>query len=196
MGLGWYVLRTMPRLEYLAEKELRQDGFEVFSPRVNHPSQPTIGTEAPLFPGYLFLRCDPESNGWPSFRLAHRVIGWVRFGGVIPSLPDSAIDAIIEQLENSGQGLWKRFEKGEKVYVNSGGLECFAEVLEATRSPQSRSRVLVHFMNRLVQAQIPWEDLSPIHDHPNEIQRLPRRTRGRGRWINRNGPRPLAPIPA
>ena len=196
MGLGWYVLRTIPRLEYLAEKELRQDDYEVFSPRVNQPSQQDGASDALLFPGYMFLRCDPEADGWPSFRMAHRVIGWVRFGGVIPSIPDAAISAISNQLENSGQGLWKRFEKGEKVFVHSAGLECFAEMLEATKSPQSKSKVLLHFMGRLVKAQIPWSDLSPVQDHPNESERLSRRTRGRGRWIKGHGPRPLAPAPA
>ena len=196
MGSRWYVLRTMPRQEHLAEKELRQDGFETFFPTVGRPSQSDNKPDTPLFPGYLFLRCDPEADGWPAFRMAHRVIGWVRFGGVIPSLPEAAIAAIAVQVENSGQGLWRRFEKGEKVFVNSAGLECFAEVLEATKSPRSRSKVLLHFMGRLVKAQIPWDELSPVQDHPNERERLSRRTRGRGRWINGNGPRPLAPTPA
>jgi len=196
MGLGWYVLRTMPRLEYLAEKELRQDGYQIFSPRVNQESQEDNSSNTLLFPGYMFIRCDPEADGWPSFRTAHRVIGWVRFGGVIPSLPDEAIVAISEQLEDSGEGLWKRFEKGEKVFVNSAGMECFAEVLETTKSRQSRSKVLLHFMGRLVKAQIPWSDLSPVQDHPNEPGNLPRRTRGRGRWIKGNSPRPLAHNPA
>ena len=71
MSLDWYVLRTEPRGEYLAAAELESDGFQVFFPRVNTPNSRVGHDDLPLFPGYIFLRCDPQTrntsavcNGW------------------------------------------------------------------------------------------------------------------------------------
>ena len=191
MSLNWYVLRTEPRAEYLAAAELGGDGYEIFLPRVTSPNHRVGHDDLPLFPGYLFLRCDPESGGWPAFCLRHRVSGWVRFGGVIPTMPDEVISELQLRVEsiNSGKGLWQRFLPGEKVLVNSHGIEGLGEVIEEAKTPQARARVLLQFMGRLIQAQVPWSDLRPVQDQTTEIQHLPRRTRGGGRWIQGFGPR-------
>ena len=108
--MGWYVLRTEARSEYLCATELERDGFEVYlpciktlHPRLGHP-------DAPLFPSYLFLKCDPDLDGWPFFFPRHRVSSWVRFGGDIPSLPDTAMTALMERVEtiNRQGGVWRR----------------------------------------------------------------------------------------
>lgn len=184
MGFGWYVIRTMPRMEFSAERALCGDGYEIFSPTLDYPTGNLKATGSPLFPGYLFIRCDPESDGWPSFRPAHQVIGWVKFAGSIPIVPDSIIEQLLGRGGNSGPLLWEKFKKGDKVFVSSSGFECFAEVLEEAKSSHSTSLVLLNFMSRVVEAKVPWEDLSLAVDHPNEGHKLPRRTRGRGRRIN------------
>ena len=191
MGLNWYVLRTEPRAEYMAAAELDGDGFEVFFPRVTSPHQRVGHTDLPLFPGYLFLRCDPQSDGWPSFRMRHRVSGWVNFAGVIPAVPDEVIAEVAHRIDgiNATNGLWRRFRQGERVQVTSHGLGAVGEVVEEAKSPQARARVLLNFMGRLVQAQVPWADLQPVQHQITDNQRLPRRTRGRGRWIQGFGPR-------
>lgn len=193
MALRWYAASTEPRAEFLAASELERDGFEVFLPRVKvpHPHRGHIYT--PLFLGYLFLRCNPDRDGWPSFRPGHRIVAWVNFGGEIPSLPDEMISALMERLEtiNSEGGLWRRFQTGEKVRVVSGGLNTLAEVLEEAKSPQGRTKVLLSFMGRLVQAQVPWESLRPAEAEAQRAnQKAPRRTRGGGRWIRGFAPPP------
>lgn len=190
----WYVIRTEPRAEYLAASELVRDGFEIFLPRVNTP-HPRMGhSDEPFFPSYLFIRCDPESDGWPSFRKAHRVSGWVIFDGVIPSVPDETVADLIQHLEmiNREGGSWRRFHPGEKVRVVSAGMQSLAEVLEEPKSPQARVKVLLQFMGRRVSAHVPWESLLPADNEPGEKPRLPRRTRGKGRWVQGFGPRAAA----
>jgi transcriptional antiterminator RfaH len=196
MGLGWYVARTEPRAEFLAANELSRDGYEIFFPRVKSV-YPRVGhADMPLFPGYLFLRCDPDADGWPSFRRIHRILGWVGFGGEVPCLPDEVVIDMKERLEsiNNQGGVWRRFEAGEKVRVVSHTMEGLAEVVEVARSPQSRVKVLLQFMGRLIQVQVPWENLRSIDVQTWEKQRFPRRTRGKGRWIRSYGPRPVPSI--
>ena len=79
--------------------------------------------------------------------------------------------------------------RGEQVRVVSGNIETLAEVLQEAKSPDAKATVLMQFMGRLIQAQVPWEDLRPVDDNPPQMPALPRRTRGRKRWINGFGPR-------
>ena len=194
MAISWYVLRTEARAEYLAAKELASDGFEIFFPRAKTPHDRIGHSDSPLFPGYLFLRCDPQTDGWPTFRPKHRVYGWVSFGGEVPSLPDPVVSELMNRLEalNQSGGLWYRFRSGEKVRVVGNNMDNLAEVIEEASSPNARAQVLMQFMGRLVRAQVPWENLRLVQDPSSEKERHPRRTRGGGRWIQGFGARAVA----
>ena len=187
MSFNWYVVRTESRSEYLASKELEADGVEVFFPRVK-TRHPRIGhVDAPLFPGYIFVRCNPEVNGWPLLQARHRVSHWLSFGGVVACVPDEVMAEVVQRMDgmNIGQGLWRKYLPGEKVQIVSNGIESLAEVLEEAKSPQAQATVLFEFMGRLVQAKVPWEDIRPTD---NQNQWRPRRTRGKGRWIRGSMP--------
>ena len=196
MAHRWYAARTRPQAEFLAATELERDGFNIFFPIVKDPKPRKGHTDTPLFPGYLFLSCDPEGEGWPLFRPRHRIAGWVNFEGEIPSLPDEAMAELRQRLNylNREGGLWRRYQPGETVHVVSGSMESLAEVVEEAKSPQARVRVLLHFMGRLVQAQVPWENLRAVEKPDVAIQHAPRRTRGRARWNRGFGPTAVATV--
>ena len=183
--MKWYVIRTEPQADSLAAWELQRAGFEIFSPRVKVVHPKSERAEAPLFPGYLFLKWDLEERGNPPFQDAPHVSGLVNFGGITPPVPDEVIDDLAQRVQvlNSEGGLWRRFQVGEKVRVVSQSMEGLAEVAEEAKSPRSRVKVLLQFMGRLVPAQVPWESLRPVEAGTNVKSRAPRRTRGRGRWI-------------
>jgi transcriptional antiterminator RfaH len=191
MALNWYVLRTEPRAEYLAADALDREGLEVYLPLDRGPYSRPGRPDAPLFPGYLFLRCDPDTDGWPSFRGIHRVAGWINFGGQVHVIPDQDLSELARRVDmmNHQGGLWRRFQPGERVRIVSKTLETLAEVVEEPKSSRAKVRVLFEFMGRLVSGQIPWENVRPIEESPREMQRAPRRTRGKGRWVNGFGPR-------
>ena len=181
----WYVVRSEARAEYLAAKELMADGLEVFFPRIK-TRYPRIGhLDTPLFPGYLFIRCNPEVEGWPLLQPRHRISRWLGFGGVVSSVPDEVITEVVQRVEgiNCGQGLWRKYRPGEKVQIVSNGIESLAEVLEEAKSPQAQATVLFEFMGRLVQAKVPWEDIRPFEEQHQVLHLRPRRTRGKGRWV-------------
>ena len=181
----WYLIRTLPRSDRLAADELAGSGFEVYFPRLTKIHAVKGVTDEPLFPGYIFLRWDKRDSGLPSLRGLPHVAGWVSFGGVTPTVPDSEVTELASWTEdvNLKGGNWRRFEPGEEVRVVSGQLNCLAKVLEGSKSPRARARVLLNFMGRRVRAEVPWESLSPIEDGSGKQARPPRRTRGKGRWI-------------
>ena len=187
---AWHIIRTKPRAEYMAARELDRDGFEIFFPRIK-VAQPRVGhTDDPLFPGYLLIKCHLEGENRPVFRERHQVLGWVRFGDDIPSLPDETVAEITGYVEstNNGGGLWESFQPGQQVRVVTKNLDTLARVIEGAKSPSSKAKVLLHFMGRLIQAQVPWADLRPTEETSTEFARLPRRTRGKGRWTRGFGP--------
>ena len=192
MGLDWYVARTEPRAEFIATKELERDGYDVFLPLITETNPRPGRSESPLFPGYIFVRCVPDAEQWPTFRLAHRVTGWVRFGSEVPSIPDSDMVALKESLDriNRQGGIPRRFEPGEIVHVDAGHFQGLAEVLAIGKSPKARANVILQFMGQLVRAQVPWESLRLVEDRSEGIPRFPRRTRGKGRWVSTFRPMP------
>ena len=191
MAQGWYVLRTEPMAEYIAAEGLVRDGYEVFFPTVKSLFHRAGHSDAPLFPSYLFIRCDPEVDGSPVFRPSNRIAGWVNFGGEVPTVPDDVMAELTRRLDaiKGGEGLWKRFAPGDKVRVLSTTLDSVAEVVEESKSAQGKAKVLLQFMGRVIQAQVPWEYLKPLQDQPFPKLRPARRTRGKGRWIEGFGHR-------
>lgn len=194
----WFVARTQPQAESVAARELARDGFEVFAPRVKSVRSHGGTGEAPLFPGYLFLRCAPAEAGQYFFRPGHRIAGWVNFSGVVPPVPDAVVNELQQRVASIMRdgGLWRRYQAGEKVWVIANGLESLAEVVERAKSPQARVKIMLAFMGRLVPGQVPWDNLRPVVNEVGEPARLPRRTRGRGRWIRGRGPRTAGITPA
>ena len=184
MSEHWYVIRTKPRSEALASAEMERLGYQVLLPLVEEASSSYGRIVAPLFPGYLFLRCGDEAKEFPSLSLRRHVVGWVNFGGIIPTVADEIIEVLKEQLDVIGQegGLWKRYEAGEMVEVISGSVQSIAKVVEAPKSPQAKVKVLMEFMGRLVSAQVPWENLRKSNRDEVQTLRRGRRTRGGGRW--------------
>ena len=195
MPLQWYVARTKPHAEQAASSGLERSGFQVFAPYVRAWLPKGSHPRVPLFPGYLFLQCDMEEQGWPLLGHLPHVLGLVQFGGVAPAVPDEVIDALARRVEeiNGTGGLWTRYRPGEKVQVRLGPGESLAEVVAEPKSPHARLRVLMEFLGRRVYADVPWQDVRPAGDHNylgiESPAPAPRRTRGRGRWIRGFGPR-------
>ena len=194
MGLRWFVLRAKPRSEFLAVSELERDEIEVFTPFVKRRHGRMGPTKSPLFPGYLFVRCDPANEGWPSFRPGQHVLGWVNFRGEVPWLPDEIISNLKLKCDEMNQegGMWRQYKPGEIVRIDSASIQSFAQVLEDGKTAQSRVKVLLTFLNRSVPAQVSREDLQPVERVSESVIHPPRRTRGHGRWIQGFRPPALA----
>lgn len=192
MGMPrWYVARTKPRSEFAAASELERDGYETYCPIVKSSESHPRHVNAPLFPGYLFLRFDATAQTWPSFRSGHRVIGLLNFQGQIPWLSDEIVSNIMGQVDliNSKGYQVAGYSKGDKVEIVSDVIGGIAEVLEDTRSATVPVRVLLAFMDKVIKMQVPFASVRPFNDNISPL-RPSRRTRGKGRWCK--GFKPIA----
>ena len=192
MALAWYVARTSPRAEFLVRDQLESKGVEYFLPIVSTLSPRKGRDDAPLFPGYLFVRDDFESLRINSLRSMPGSMGLVTFDGTAPLIPDAVIASLRQRVAemNSSGGLRRRFQPGEQVWVRWGSSksEDLAQVISDAKSPQGRVRVLMEFLGRLVPADVAQSNIRPARDDEASRHqfRVPfrRRTRGKGRYVH------------
>ena len=195
----WYLARTRSRAEYVARDQLCSLGVEVFMPCVLTP-QPRPGRDGtPLFPSYLFVRLVPGDERAARLRMVPQMIGLVAFGGDVPPVDDRVIETIAERVDaiNAGGGLRMVPAHDGRVMLTVGQTEIPAEVVDHTRSSRARVRVLLEFLGRQVPAEIRVGSAA-LTGTKKPVDRMlttpvPRRTRGRGRWIQGYGAREAQP---
>ena len=56
---NWYLIKTKPRQEKIAKKNLKNQGYEAFCPVSKINNQLVI-----LFPGYLFVQLNEKTQNW------------------------------------------------------------------------------------------------------------------------------------
>ena len=96
MGAAWFVVHTQPNAEAKAKRHLVNQGFTIYLPfyrrRVRHARRNEIVASA-LFPGYLFVRFDPQQDRW-------RSINGTR--GVVRILGEDAAPRSVAELHHRG----------------------------------------------------------------------------------------------
>ena len=185
MESRWYVVRTKPRSEFLAANELaRNHSVEVYSPLVKSATTRNGSDVAPLFPGYVLIKINPETARWPQFGMEQHALGFVNFDGDVPWLPDEAVVELKQRCDSINQvgGLWRRYQPGDWVSVVTSNMQGAAQVVDDGRSVKTPVRILLQLFGRLVPAKVPRQSLQPLESHHDKEARAPRRTRGRGRW--------------
>ncbi len=142
-GPEWYPLQTRYQCEKKVDVGLRKEGFESFAPtriEARRWSDRTKLVEAPLFPGYTFVRMEAA----PELLIkVLRLPGLVRFvtrGSDLVAVPSEEME-IVRALAASNIGYEPRpFPAvGEKVRIRGGCLEGVEGVLTS----QSEEREVV-----------------------------------------------------
>ena len=199
MAGHWYLARTRSRAEYAARDQLSSLGVDVFMPSVVTPEPRPGRDDTPLFPSYLFVRFGLGEDRTARLGMVPQVIGLVTFGGEAPPVEERVIETIAERVDaiNAGGGLRMLPEARGRVVLTVGQTELPAEVVDHTASPRARVRVLLEFLGRQVPAEIRVGSTA-LTGTKKPVDRMlsapvPRRTRGRGRWIQGYGARVAHP---
>jgi transcription antitermination factor NusG len=62
--MSWFVVHTHAKKEFLASANIQRQGFETFFPTFIY-TYPRVGDRLrPLFPNYLFVQFDPDTDHW------------------------------------------------------------------------------------------------------------------------------------
>jgi len=157
---AWFVARTKPNREDYAVRTLGLRGVTVFMPRIVEADcyLPAVGFRqpAPLFPGYLFVNVDLETE-------YHRVI-WapgIRDLVTLGGSPVPVDDLVVEQLRLrcDEQGVVHvssaPLHRGDRVEIAAGPFAGLLATVETVMPRQRRIRLLIEFLARQTCVDMP-----------------------------------------
>ncbi len=154
----WYVASTRPHQESRAELNLRRQGFDAWLPRLRRKRRHARRTGtvfAPLFPGYLFVRIDPERQPWRAINSTYGVRHLICQDSRPAPVPEDFISSLRGSLDEDGvvavedDGL----KPGVQVRLLSGPFfDCIGKLLEI--ADRERVSLLLSILGREVKTTV------------------------------------------
>jgi transcriptional antiterminator RfaH len=156
-SLAWFCVRSQPKHEHIAASRLREEGLEVYLPRLrfkkNSARGPVWVTEA-LFPNYLFARFDFRE----SLRLVRHAAGVstvVHFGSHVPAVPDEVLRELRAHIgAEELHVLPDTFAPNDRVQISGGALHGLEAVVTQVMPAKERVRVLLHFLGQQTTVEV------------------------------------------
>ncbi len=149
----WHAVMCKPRREAVAEANLRNQGFEIYLPRLvglRRKAGRWGQIVEPLFPRYLFLNAENGERSLAPVRSTLGVMYLVRFGGAPALVPPGVVEALRDSADQAtGCHRFGRapFAAGERVRFAAGpfaGLEGLFEM----ESGEARVIVLLELLGK------------------------------------------------
>jgi transcriptional antiterminator RfaH len=164
----WYLVYAKPRKEDLAKVNLERQGYPVYLPMMRTPRRKLgrrIIRVEPMFPRYLFIHLDTETDNWAPIRSTLGVANLVRFGMFPTPVPDDLIQILRARDNASGvQELpLNTFEEGQRVRIEEGPFIGYEGIFLAHTS-EERVLILLDIVGKAARAQVNIEHLGPATD--------------------------------
>jgi transcriptional antiterminator RfaH len=151
----WHVVHTQPHAESKAKTNLDRQGFETYLPRYikkRRHARRVDTVKAPLFPGYLFVAINRQTQRWRCIRSTIGVSHLICNGEEPVAVADSIVDALRDRQDESGLvRLAPRasFATGDKVRLLDGAFADLIGLFEGMKDSQ-RVSVLLDLLGRKV----------------------------------------------
>jgi transcriptional antiterminator RfaH len=181
---AWYALHTKPQSEVQVHRALLARGFESYLPMLP-PCKDRLAQ--PLFPAYLFVRCDIEAIGIASLQWIPGLRRVLAFAGRPAVVPDQAIGLIhakMAEIDAEGGLPRHHFKAGDQVVIERGALRGMRGIFQGPTGPAERVQILIRFLGQANRAEVPVDDLAAAPDEAPETTFRRRGTRGHGRHVN------------
>lgn len=161
----WYLVYSKPRQETVAQLNLERQGYEVYLPRVRQPRRSkgrATSIVTPMFPRYLFIRLDRETDDWGPIRSTFGVVSIVRFGQAPASVPDDLIAVLRSREDREGIQVLpvEEYRRGAKIRITTGGFAGYEGIFIA-RTARDRVVVLLEILGRRTPARIEAGAIEP-----------------------------------
>ena len=156
----WYLAYTKPRLEDVAQVNLRQQGFEVYLPlykKFKKTEQGSTPQFEPMFPRYIFFRANQGQQSLSTIRSTKGVNNLVRFGFEPARIQDELI-VLIRKMEASrndmtiAQAQASSFQVGQSVRLKHNALANLQGLVQVVGS--KRIAVLLEILGRPTVVQV------------------------------------------
>ena len=142
----WYLVKTKSKQEDIAILNLENQNFHVYCPHALIRNKNEV-----LFPGYIFIQLDKDTQNWSPIRSTKGVLHFVRFGLNYAKIPNNIIELIKTNQVSTAEKLKNinKFKSGDKVQITDG---VFKNCIAIFKSYKSDERVIL-LMNLLGQQQ-------------------------------------------
>ena len=141
---NWYLIKTKPRQENVAIKNLENQEYSTYCPTVKIKNNNVV-----LFPGYIFIHLDKKQENWSPIRSTKGVLNFVRFGINYAQVPDTVIEFL-----KANQLIYKqklinlnKFKSGEKVKIIDGVFKNCIAIFESSK-PDERVILLMNLLGQ------------------------------------------------
>ncbi|MEO7678860.1 MAG: transcriptional activator RfaH, partial [Verrucomicrobiota bacterium] len=160
----WYCARTKPKHEHIAAANLSSMlGLEVFHPRLRMERATRRGVVRviePLFPCYIFLRCDLESR-LTDIRFISGVSSMVHFGLRIPLVPAEVIEELRECFPaEEPLSVNECLLPGTEVTIASGAFLGSRAIVLQVMPAKQRVQVLLDILGRPTMTEVDRNSVS------------------------------------
>lgn len=162
--MQWYVVHTKAREEHKACLQLKEQGYEVFLPlckAVRKHARKTDIVLKPLFPRYLFVGFDVNTDPWRKINSTRGVSYIMQQGDKPIAVRGKVIEQFKQKSDHRGvvtSGLFDALKKGDKLEIVSGSFEGMDATFE-TMTDQERVNVLLTILGREVRLSLPIYEL-------------------------------------
>ena len=145
-GLHWYVIRTKPHNEEVAQSYLNNHGITTFLPWMESLKNISDKIVKPLFPGYLFAQFDLKES-YPLVKWGkgvNRILGYGRY----PTSLDDTVISIIKSRTDEKNIVRKAYHlnKNDTIRIRSGPLKDLLGIFDRWLSDSGRVRVLLNLI--------------------------------------------------
>jgi transcriptional antiterminator RfaH len=134
---NWYLVKTKSRQENIAQNNLENQDYDIYCPLAEINNKQVV-----LFPGYIFIYLDSNSQDWSPIRSTKGVLHLVRFGLNYAKIPNNLIEFIKSNQLNTAEKLKNlgKLKPGDKVQITDG---VFKNCIAIFKSYKSEERIIL-----------------------------------------------------
>ena len=163
----WYLVYSKPRQEAVAGRNLERQGYTIYLPlvrQVRRREGKRVSVVTPMFPRYLFIRLNRETDNWGPIRSTLGVVSVVRFGQVPAAVPDDLVELLQKREDEKGIQVLpaEQYRPGAKIRITDGGFAGYEAVFLA-RSGRDRVTVLLKVLGRNTRASVDAGAIEPAN---------------------------------
>ena len=162
---SWYIVQFKPNSHKIAVRNLQRQGFETFLPMHEVTRRTVVKFETvirPLFAGYMFVACDPETAPWSKINSTYGVSRMLSFSDGPKPMPEALIAGLRARCDSVGKVKpLENFEAGQSVEMHSGPFANFIATVEQMAS-DARVWVLLDFMGKATRVQVDRQQIQAV----------------------------------
>ncbi len=164
----WVLIYTKAKEEKKANENLQKQGFKTFLPLISPTNKNReVKSLVPIFPRYLFVQINLESDNWSSIKSSHGISHIVMFSEKLTSIPNNIVELIQGKLNE--EGVYKEdisivdYQKGDPILIKEGRFAGIDAIFLSKKS-KDRVRLLLKLLNTSVVAEITSSNIEAKED--------------------------------